>query len=224
MHSFPSATNLRLVVDSQRLLSAGLAKLAAKIDPDLQQAWLSRAQTYLDLQHELRDIGGRVGTGGLAVAEGANAVSRLKEIRPVGDFDRRVLHAFSTIFTKLDTRIADVIETGIKRNAYFARMKLPRIVENSGQMVAPPRERYIPLGETDHTPSSNSSATDSARPPSRHPRREAPPGAESNCILRSCIVPPAGQPDHPSRCDRQVNLGTGYVVSSAARPWFTSPA
>jgi hypothetical protein len=152
MQSFPSATNLRLVVDSQRLLSEGLAKLAAKIDPDLQQAWLSRAQTYLDLQQELREVGGQVGTGGLAVAEGANAVNRLKAIRPDADFDRRVLHAFTTLFTKLDTRIADVIDAGIKRNVYFARMKMPRLVEDSGQMVAPPRERYVPLGETDHTP------------------------------------------------------------------------
>jgi hypothetical protein len=100
----------------------------------------------------LREVGGQVGTGGLAVAEGANAVSRLKAIRPDADLDRRVLHAFTTLFTKLDARIADVIDAGITRNVYFTRMKMPRIVENSGQMVAPPRERYIPLGETDHTP------------------------------------------------------------------------
>ena len=186
MQSFPSATNLRLVVDSQRLLSEGLAKLAAKIDPDLQQAWLSRAQTYLDLQHELREVGGQVGTGGLAVAEGANAVSRLKAIRPDADFDRRVLHAFTTLFTKLDTRIADVIEAGIKRNVYFTRMKMPRIVENSGQMVAPPRERYIPLGETDHT-AIVELVRDRLRPT---PEPPSPPrgAARSRAELHSAIV------------------------------------
>lgn len=71
-------------------------------------------EVVVGLQDELREVGGQVGTGGLAVAEGANAVSRLKAIRPDGDFDRRVLHAFSTLFTKLDTRIADVIDAGIK--------------------------------------------------------------------------------------------------------------
>ena len=86
------------------------------------------------------------------MAEGANAVTRIKVIRPDASFDRRVLHAFTTLFTTLDTRIAEVIDAGIKRNVYFTRMKMPRIAENSGQMVAPPRERYIPRGESDHTP------------------------------------------------------------------------
>lgn len=186
MQSFPSAMNLRLVVDSQRLLSGGLAKLAEKIDPDLQHAWLSREQTYLELQHELREVGGRVGTGGLAVTEGANAVSRLKTIRPDAAFDLRVLHAFTTIFTKLDTRIADIIETGIKRNAYFTRVKMPRVVENSGQMVAPPRERHIPLTQADHT-AIVELVRDRLRPT---PEPPCPPrgAARSRAELHSAIV------------------------------------
>jgi hypothetical protein len=112
MQSFPSATSLRLVVDSQRLLSSGLASLAAKVDTDLAGAWLDRAHIYVDLQHELRNVGGHVGTGGLAVSEAANAVSRLESIRSDTSLDPRALHAFSTLFTRLDARIADIVETG----------------------------------------------------------------------------------------------------------------
>ncbi|GAA2095096.1 hypothetical protein GCM10009841_05990 [Microlunatus panaciterrae] len=61
-----------------------------------------------------------------------------------------IAHKFTTLFTKVDTEIADVIEADIKRNACCTRVKRPRIVENSSQMIAPPRERYLPLGETDH--------------------------------------------------------------------------
>ena len=46
------------------------------------------------LQQELRDIGGRSGQGGLAVAEAANAVTRLKAIPSSTELDPRVLHGF----------------------------------------------------------------------------------------------------------------------------------
>lgn len=186
MKSFPSAMNLRLVVDSQRLLSAGLAPLAAKTDGDLEHAWLARAQTYLDLQHQLRNIGGRVGAGGLAVTEAANAVSRLRTIRPGADLDPRALHAFTILFARVDARIADVIEAGVRRNGYFTRVTMPRIVENSGQLVAPPRHRYLPLAEGDHA-AIIGLVRDRLRPPPEPPA--APAGAaRSRAELHSAIV------------------------------------
>ena len=151
MKPFPAAMNLRLVVDSQRLLSGGLAGLAAKTNPELHQAWQDRERTYLDLQHALRNVGSLVGTGGLAVAEGANAVSRLDALQPDVTLDPRVLHAFTTLFTRLDTRVADVIETGMRRNAYLARVTMPPIEDAEGGLIAPPRQRYVPLTQVDHT-------------------------------------------------------------------------
>src|SRR4051794_4451681 len=151
MRSLPSAMNLRLVVDSQRLVSGQLASLVEKTEPALHDAWTVRERTYVDLQQELRNVGGRIGTGGLAAAEGANAVSRLRRIRSGADLDPRVLHGFNTLFAKLDRRVADAIEGGIKRNGYLMRVKVPRIMDNSGQVVAPPRERYLPLGVAEHT-------------------------------------------------------------------------
>jgi hypothetical protein len=150
MQAFPSAMNLRLVADGQRLLSAGLSQIASTHDPALAKTWRTREQTYIGLQQELRNVGGRLGVGSLAVTEAANAVSRLKTVR-AADVDPRALHAFTTLFAKLDARIADVIETGIRRQAYFTRVTLTRVVADTGDGVAPARERYVPLAEVDHS-------------------------------------------------------------------------
>ncbi|QYJ04515.1 hypothetical protein KUV85_02220 [Nocardioides panacisoli] len=198
MQSFPNAMNLRLVIDSQRLLSSDLAKLAKGTDPELQQQWHTRERTYADLQRELRNVGGRLGKGGLAVAEGANAIGRLKEIRPDSDLDPRMLHAFTTLFHRLDDRIADVIETGIDRHAYFARVKLPRLDEHSGAMVAPIRTRFIPLAEADHRAIIDLVRDRLRPPPGQPPLRGA---KRSRAELHAAIVhrPAKGaSPDAPS--------------------------
>ena len=77
MNTFPSAMNLRYVIDSQRLVSGDLAQRVRKVEPELHAAWQDREQAYVDLQRALRNVSGKVGAGGLAVAEGANAHSRL---------------------------------------------------------------------------------------------------------------------------------------------------
>ena len=213
MHSFPSAMNLRLVVDSQRLLSGGLAKLAAKVDPDLERTWLTRAETHLDLQHELRNVGGRVGTGGLAVAEGANAVSRLTSNRPDADFDPRALHAFATLFAQLDARIADVIETGIRRNTFFTRVTMPRIVGTAASWSLHSASATHPWPMPTTSPSSNWCVTGYVHRRSHRLHHEARHGAEPNCTPRSCTSPEAEHPGRPSRCE---GAGHGHGSVSAA--------
>jgi hypothetical protein len=196
MRSFPSALNLRLVVDSQRLVSGELASLVEKVEPALHDAWTVRERTYVDLQHELRNVGGRIGTGGLAAAEGANAVSRLRAIRADDGLDTRTLHGFTTLFSALDDRIADVIEEGVKRNGYFVRVKVPATEDDDGQLVAPPRERYLPLGEVEHT-SIVRLVRERVRPAFEPP---APPAqaARSRADLHAAIVhEPAGRSGRP---------------------------
>jgi hypothetical protein len=145
MKSFPNATNLRYVIDSQRLLSRRLVPFAARIDRRLADRWSERADTYAALQQQFRRIGGRVGKGGYAAAEGANAVSRVKALPADTIVEPRVLGGFQLLFNKLDRRIADVIEDGIDRCALFQRVTLPRVVEGTGGLVAPVRERFIPV-------------------------------------------------------------------------------
>ena len=182
----PNVMNLRRVVHSQQLLSGGIAKLTANLDTDLHHRCLTRQETYADLQQELRSVGSRIGTGGLAVAEAADVISRLEGLRPDAVLDPRVLHAFPALFHKIDHQIADHIETGIQRNAYLRRVTLPRFVENSGQLVAPARERFIPFSAGGPT-TVVELVRDSLRPPSEAaaPTRGA---ARSRAELHSAIV------------------------------------
>jgi hypothetical protein len=186
MQAFPSAMNLRLVVDSQRLLCGGLATLVQKVEPALHEAWLARDQTYTDLQRELRNVGGNVGTGGLAVAEGSNVWNRLNALPPGAQLDPRILHAFTTLFTKLDARVADVVEQGIERKAYFLRVKVPLIATNNGQMVAPAQERFIPLAQADHAPIVE--LVRNRLRPAPEPPTAPPAAARSRAELHAAIV------------------------------------
>jgi hypothetical protein len=186
MHAFPSAMNLRLVVDSQRLLSGGLATRVHKIEPALGEAWRDREQTYNDLQRELRNIGGNVGVGRLAVAEGANAWNRLKALRPDASLDPRIVHSFTTLFTTLDARIADVVEEGIQRHSYCLRVMVPVFAANIGQVVARVEERFVPLVEADHA-AIVGLVRDRLRPASE-PATASPGAARGRAELRAAIV------------------------------------
>ncbi len=148
MKSVPNATNLRYVIDSQRLLSRHLVPFAARVDERLADRWTARAETYLQLQRQFRPIGGLLGHGASAVAEGANAVSRLRALPVDAIVEPRVLGGFELLFGRLDRRIADVIEDGIDEGALFQRVRLPRLVESSGELVAPVRERFVPVDRT----------------------------------------------------------------------------
>lgn len=144
MRAFPNAPNLRRVVDSQRLVSRHLVPFAARIDPRLADRWAARAETHGRLLQQLRRIGGRLGNGGYAAAEGANAVSRLRVLPVDTIVEPRVLGGFQLLFDRLDQRIAEVIEDGIDRRAYLQRVALPRLVKGGG-LVAPVRERFGPV-------------------------------------------------------------------------------
>lgn len=145
LKSMPNMTNLRLTVDSQRLLSARLAPFAARIDPGLAELWETRSATYSTIQRQLREVGGRLGAGGLAAAEGANAVTRLAALPAGTVVEPRVLSSFQTLFTKIDTRIADIVESGVESGTFVKRVTVPRLVGGTGHLVHPVRERYHPV-------------------------------------------------------------------------------
>lgn len=145
LKSTPNMANLRLTVDSQRLLSSRLAPFAARIGSGVAQRWEARAATYSTIQRQLREVGGRLGEGGLAAAEGANAVTRLAALPPDTIVEPRVLAGFQTLFTKIDARIADIVEGGVEGGTFVKRVTVPRLDAGSGQLVQPVRERYVPV-------------------------------------------------------------------------------
>ena len=56
---------------------------------------------------------------------------------PLRDLDK--------LFTRTDARVAAIIEQGVAERLYFVSVKVPRIVDGTGQLVSPARERYVPI-------------------------------------------------------------------------------
>ena len=152
LRSFPHLINLRVIVDSQRLLSHHLIPFAARSQPGMVNGWETRTTTYTRLQHDLRDLAGLLGTGERAAADAATAVARLKKINPDTIVEPRVLGGFQTLFDRIDHRIAEVIEEGLQRKAYAQRVTLPRLDAGTGGITQPVRERFRPITDTDDLP------------------------------------------------------------------------
>ena len=142
---FPTALNLRRVMDGQRILSHEAARHAPDVAPELIEKWLEREQTYKRLIDETRDVGGLVGSGGSAAAEAANAVGRLRRVHVDEVTSPEPLRDLDKLFTRTDARIAAIIEQGVADRLYFLSVKVPRIVDSSGELVSPVRERYVPI-------------------------------------------------------------------------------
>lgn len=143
--TFPNAHNLRLVLDSQRVLSGEAAHRVRTVAPTLADKWLAREQTYTTLLHRSRDLGGLLGRGGLAAAEGANSVSRLRRLRRDEFNATKPLRQIDRVLTQIDARVSDVIEHGTNERLYYFRVRLPRVVDQSGGPSKPVRERYVPI-------------------------------------------------------------------------------
>ncbi|KRA37903.1 MULTISPECIES: hypothetical protein [unclassified Nocardioides] len=142
---FPEALSLRRVLDGQRILSHQAARRAPDVAPELIEGWLEREQTYKNLMGATRNVGGIVGNGGAAVAEAANAVSRMRELHVDEITSAEPLRDLNKLFTRADARIASIIEQGAAERLYFVSVKVPRIVDGTGQLVSPVRERYMPV-------------------------------------------------------------------------------
>ena len=145
LKSFPNALNLRLIVDSQRLLTSRLIPYAERVDPELAEQWRTRTATYTRIQRELRNVGGTFGNGAGAAAEAANAVSRMKALPPGTVIEPRMLGGFQTLFRRINEHLSDVLEAGVERGAFVQRVTVPRLVSGEGRLVHPVRERFVPV-------------------------------------------------------------------------------
>ncbi|HET8602966.1 MAG TPA: hypothetical protein VFM09_03500, partial [Marmoricola sp.] len=183
LRSFPTAMNLRLIVDSQQRLSHTLALMVERTDAGRSERWRARAASYSLLKQRLRDVGGRIGKGGPAVAEAANAVARLRALPADTIIEPRVAAGFQTLCDGIDQRIVEIVDAGIDRGAYLHRLPAPRLVTDAGQLVSPVRERFMPLDRT-----TNKDLLDAARGlvPPMEPMRSAP--GRSRSVLHSALL------------------------------------
>ena len=145
LNHFPTALNLRRVLDSQRELSHLLAVRSVGFAPDLADRWSSRAATYAALQREVRNLGGHLGSGGAAAAEGANATTRLRTVSPDSRLDERALRDLDALFSRVDARIASIVDQGAHERLYFVRTRVPRPLDGDDPMVPVVGDRFLPI-------------------------------------------------------------------------------
>lgn len=188
---FPTALNLKRVLDSQRDLSHQLAQRLESTDPDLAAKWHARAATYTRLFAHARNLGGLLGSGGEAAAEGATALSRLRNIpldHPIEDRQRQHL---DWLFARVDVRVLAAIDHGMNQGLYLAKTRIPAIEDLDGNLVRGPEQRYLPITAAALTDLVATAHTLLAAPPSQRLSRGAD---RSRQALHEAITHRPGEP------------------------------
>lgn len=146
LDEFPDARSLRLLLDSQRVVSRD----AATLDPRASSEWTDRSSTYRRLIHATKDIGGMIGNGGPAAGEAALAASRIEQVTRAVQAgtdvaDSGPLRHLAQLGREIDERITQVIQQGARERIYFARVPFPRVDKDAAGLVKPTRQRYVPM-------------------------------------------------------------------------------
>jgi len=142
---FPNAHSMRMVLESQLIVSREIATRARDVDPDLAKKWQQRAETYTLLIHETRDVRGLLGNGGAAAGQAAMVAARTQSLDLDHPIDRTPSRRLDRVFTRIDARLAEVIERGASQHLYLLRVKLPRLSDQSEGLIQPVRTRYTPI-------------------------------------------------------------------------------
>lgn len=141
---FPDAQSLRVVMDSQRIVSLEAAQHLNESSPEFAARWQRRAGTYGHLVHATRDVGGLYGKGGLAAGQGAVAAARMQKLSDDAMNDPTQVRRLMHISAGIDERVCTAVELGIKERLYFHRVIVPA-VENDGHLVRGPRREWLPV-------------------------------------------------------------------------------
>ncbi len=142
----PDAYSLRLIFDSQRIVSRDAVELCNQ-SPSREQIaakWDHRHETYRQLIDQSRNLRGLVGNG-LAAADGAIAAARMNNLSPAEAVSGNQLRHLDALFTHIDRRIAAITRAGASDRSYLLRVTIPRIDLSSAGAVKEQRARHVPL-------------------------------------------------------------------------------
>lgn len=142
---FPDAQCLRVVMDSQRIVSLEAARRLNESNPDRADPWRRRAETYKRLVHQTRDVGGLYGKGGIAAGQGSVAAARMQKLPVDGLTDPTQVRRLMRISAGIDERVCTAVELGIKERLYFQRVIVPAIENDNGDLVRGPRREWLPV-------------------------------------------------------------------------------
>jgi hypothetical protein len=144
LDELPDARSLRVVLDSQRVVTHEVALRLGESVPDLASKWASREDTYIKLVRETRDLGGLLGRGD-AAGHASIAANRAQKLAPERLGDSKHLRQLDRLFTRIDQRVCAAIEHGVRERLYFLRVAIARLDDLSAGLVKGRRQRYVPI-------------------------------------------------------------------------------
>ncbi len=142
---FPDAQSLRVIIDSQRIVSLDAARRLDASDADLAVRWQRRAETYGRLVHQTRDVGGLYGNGGPAAGQGSVAAARMQKLPADGLQDLQKVRRLERLSAGIDERVCTAVEHGIKERLYFQRVLIPAVENDDGELVKGPLRGWQPI-------------------------------------------------------------------------------
>lgn len=151
LRTFPDAKSLRVIMDSQRVLSLEAAQRLVDTSPALATHWMRRADTYGRLIRQTRDIGGLLGNGGDAAGQGAIAAARIQKLPASGMADLQQARRLERIGQGIDERISAVVENGIAKRLYFQRGPAFEMNQASDGPTTLMRSTWLPVTDQLHT-------------------------------------------------------------------------
>lgn len=142
----PDAYRLRLILDSQRIVSVRAAAISESSGAPaaLVERWRHRSQTYTMLINQTRNLRGLVGTG-QAAGQGALAAARIRDLPATARVRPQQVRHLDALFTHIDRRIAETIAAGAGDRSYLMRVDLPRIDLSAPGPIKTQRLRHVPL-------------------------------------------------------------------------------
>jgi len=144
LDEIPDARSLRVVMESQRIVTHEATLRVAKADSDLTSRWTVRKTTYTKLVQETRDLGGVLGRNH-AAGSGALAATRAQKLARAPLTDASQLRQLDRLFDRIDQRVYAAVEHGVRERLYFLRVPIARIDDHSPGPVKGQRQRYAPI-------------------------------------------------------------------------------
>lgn len=142
---FPDAQSLRVIMDSQRIVSLEAKRRLHAGDPALAARWQRRAETYGRLVHQTRDVGGLYGKGGSGAGQGSVAAARMQKLPADGLADFPQVRRLMRISAGIDERVCTAVEHGIMEHLYFQRVLMPAVENDDGELVKGPLREWQPV-------------------------------------------------------------------------------
>lgn len=141
----PNIHNFRVVLESQRIVSAATARASNTTDAAVASLWHHRAQTFQSLVARTRDVAGNLGDGRAAARHATVLARHIRDLEPDLRARQGEARTLDALFAQIDNRLADLFETGARHKVYFLRVQLSHLDTTRAGLVKHREEAFVPL-------------------------------------------------------------------------------